>query len=231
MTTLSPRFRTMSSLITALVWFFATLMGFFFPATDTTLGAVQRLFYIHLGTYYTAFWLFGAGVLSGAAYLRTKHTRWDIWGRSCIEVGLWFLSITIVTGMFVARPVWGVYWTWDPRLTSVAIMWLTYLAYFFLRGALDDSDMQRRFAAVYAMVAFLAVIMSMMTLRLTNNLTAPVLDFSTLSLGMSPRVGLTLWGNIGAYSLVGSMLAWHLTRLAWRRFILRQRQMALLSRL
>ena len=213
------------------IWLFATVMNFTYPATEQSLGEVQRLFYIHFGTYYSAFWMFIVAVMTGGAYLKTSHPKWDYLQAACIEVGLWFLSITIVTGMFVARPVWGVYWTWDPRLTFVAIMWLTYVAYFFLRNGIEAPDTRRRFAAVYSILAFAAVIMSMLSLRLNANLTSPVLDFTSLSLGMSPRIGLAIWANILAYSAVGIALIWHLVRLAAQREALESRKLALLENL
>jgi heme exporter protein C len=198
-------------------WLFATIMGFVYPDAEQTIGEAQRLFYIHFGTYYTAFGLFIVGVVSGAAYLRTHHVYWDNLQCACLEIGLWFLTITIVTGMFVARPVWGVFWTWDTRLVTVAILWLTYMAYFFLRGSIDSPDTRRRFAAVYAILAFAAVVLSMWSLQEATNLTSPVLDFTSLSLGMSPRIGLTIWVNLVAYALVAGTLVSFLVKLARRR--------------
>jgi heme exporter protein C len=214
-------------LLNGLVWLSATLMGFLYPGTDQTLGQIQRLFYIHFGSYYTAFWLFIVAVGCGALYLRNPQPKWDYLQKACIEVGLWFLSMTILTGMFVARATWGVYWAWDSRLTTVAIMWLTYTAYFFLRGGIEAPDVRRRLAAVYAMLAFAAVIMSMLSLRIHSNLTSAVLDFTSLSLGMSPRIGLTVWANIVAYSLVGGTLVWYLVELTGRREKLEQRKLEL----
>jgi len=213
--------------ISGILWLLATVMGFIYPGSDLALGAVQRLFYIHFGTYYTAFWLFIAAAAASVAYLKTKHTRWDYLQNACIEIGLWFLSITILTGMFVARPVWGVYWTWDPRLITVAVMWLTYMAYFFLRNGIEGSDVRRRFSAVYAILAFVTVIMSMLSLRLDTNLTSPVLDFTLLSLGMSPRIGLTVWVNIFSYSVLAYNLVWHLVQLATHRHTLELRKLEL----
>lgn len=212
-----------------LLWLAATLMGFFYPATEHGLGAVQRLFYIHFGTFYAAFWLLLLAVLAGAAYLRSRRLHWDYLERACLEVGLCFLTITIVTGIYIARPAWGVYWAWDPRLTSVAIMWLTYLAYFFLRAGIDAPDLRRRLAAVYAMLAFAAVILSLLTLHTGSNLTDPMLDFRSPSLGMSPRIGHTIWANILAYIALGGSLVGALLRLAQRQEALAQRRLALVE--
>lgn len=216
--------------LAALAWLVATLMSFTYPQTEHNIGAVQRLFYIHFGTFYSAFWLLLLGVICGAIYLKTRAARWDILGQACLEVGLWFLSVTIITGMFIARPIWGVFWTWDSRLISVAIMWLTYMAYFFLRSGIEELDLRRRFAAVYAILAFAAVILSLLSLRIGTNLTSPVLDFTSLSLGMSPRIGLTIWVNIGAYSLVGLSLVGFLAQIRGQHAALHQEKLALLER-
>lgn len=216
---------------TACLWCMATVMGFVYPNAEQSLGEVQRLFYIHFGTFYSAFCLLLVAVISGVGYLKTAHPFWDHLQKACIEVGLWFLTVTILTGMFIARPVWGAYWTWDPRLTSVAVMWLTYMAYFFLRNGIDAPSAKRRFSAVYAIVAFASVVMSMLALRMNTNLTAPVLDFTSLDLGMSPRIGITIWVNIVAYGVLGSYLVSALVRLARATDALTTRKMQLLEEL
>lgn len=221
--------RQLITLISLLAWLAATLMGFFYPGTDVRLGEVQRLFYVHFGTFYSAFGLFLMGVLAGVMYLRTRREWLDDLQKACLEVGLWYLSITILTGMFVARPVWGRYWVWDARLTGVAIMWLSYLAYFFLRSGIESPDQRRRFAAVYGVLAFLTVLMSLFSLQFETNLTTPVLDFGSVSLGLGERMGLTVWANIGAYGLAGVVMVWHLMVIARRRARLARRVVGLVG--
>lgn len=209
-------------------WSLATLLSFTYPPTDPYLGAVQRLLYVHLGSYYSAFGLFLMGGVAGIAYLNTRNPKWDYWGHACLEIALWFLSITIITGICVARPVWGVYWVWDTRLTSVAVMWLTYFAYFFLRISLEDTPYQQRLAAIYAIFAFGAVILSMLALHLeSSNLTSPVLNFTRLDLGFSQPVGITIWVNILAYGGLGLTLVSFLCHYLWQRDQLNRRKIDL----
>ena len=106
----------------------AMLMDFFYVGPERTQGEAQRIFYVHLGSFLGSFLSFGATVVAGIAYLRTRNAKWDTLGLASVEIGLGFATITIVTGMAWARPIWNTWWTWDPRLTSVAIMWLAYAA-------------------------------------------------------------------------------------------------------
>lgn len=213
----------MLNLISVIMLISATLMGFFYPGTEQTLGAVQRLFYIHLGTFYGALLAFGLAVIGGIAYLRTHHQHWDALSLAGIEIGAWLSTITIVTGMCIARPVWGRFWVWDARLTAIAIMWLTYMAYFFLRQAFDTLDTRRRFAAVYSILAFTSVILSMIMLRIGNNMTTPALT----NAGMSARITQTILFNILAYSIFALVLVYYRQQLATRQEQLMQRRLRL----
>ena len=100
---------------------------------------------------------FGVAVIAGIAYLITRQRKWDIAGYAAVEVSLVFFFIAIVAGSIWARRTWGTWWTWDPRLTSAAIVELVYAAYLMLRQGIEDPDRRARFGAVYAIVAFISV--------------------------------------------------------------------------
>lgn len=202
----------------------ASLMSFFYPGPEQSMGEVQRIFYVHLGSFFGSFVLFLGALIAGIAYLRTRNTKWDILGLSAIEVGLAFASVTTVTGMFWARPIWGAYWTWDPRLTTVAIMWLTYAAYLFLRSAIEESEQRRRFAAIYGIMAFGSVILTTVIIRVRPDVIHPVVagpsSTSTDALGgfdMTPRIAQTVLFSIFAYIIISITLVWHRIRLEERR--------------
>ena len=143
----------------------ATYMALTAP-TERVMGEVQKVFYFHIGTAWTA--LLGfilAGVFS-VVYLITKNLIWDRVQVAAIEVSLVFFLITIVLGSIWARPAWNTWWTWDPRLTTAAITELIYVAYFMLRQGIDDPDKRARFGAVYALVGAISAPITFFAIRL-----------------------------------------------------------------
>ncbi|MFP4322983.1 MAG: cytochrome c biogenesis protein [Anaerolineales bacterium] len=225
MQALAPRAQVLRWMTYASLTLFilATLMTFLYPGPEQTMGEVQRIFYIHLGSFAGAFVLFLAALVGGIAYLRTQNAKWDHLSHASIEIGLVLSAITTVTGMFWAKPIWGAYWTWDPRLTTIAIMWLTYAAYLFLRAAFDDVQQRRRFAAVYAILAFGGVILTTVIIRLRPDVIHPVVmgpsaseDAAVGSFNVSGRIADTLFFNIFAYLIIAITLVWYRIRLEER---------------
>lgn len=172
--------------------------------TDIEQGEVQRLFYIHMPSFFGAFTAFGATVLGGIQYLRTRDVRWDRLAVAGVEVGLAFSLINLLTGSVWARPIWNTWWTWDPRLTSAAIMVLTYAAYLMLRAGIENPDSRRRFASVYGILAISTVILTLVIIRIRPDTIHPVV------IGASPQNAQGTFeatsGVVGA--LMPSMLFW-----------------------
>ena len=133
--------------------------------TDLEQGVIQRIFYIHMPAFFGAFFAFGATGYAGIQYLRSRETRWDTLAIAGVEVGLVLALINLMTGAIWARPIWNTWWTWDPRLTSEAIMVLTYAAYLMLRNGIENPETRRRFAAVYGILAFVTVLTTLLIIR------------------------------------------------------------------
>jgi heme exporter protein C len=152
-------------IVSIVVLIIAAYMALTAP-TERVMGEVQKVFYFHIGTAWTA--LLGfilAGVFS-IVYLVTKDLKWDRFQVAAIEVSLVFFLITIVLGSIWARPAWNTWWTWDPRLTTAAVTELIYVAYFMLRQGIDDPDRRARFGAVYALVGGLSAPITFFAIRL-----------------------------------------------------------------
>ena len=207
--------------VSAVVAFLAAMfMAFVYAGPERIQGDVQRLFYIHLGTFFGSFVLFLAAVVAGIQYLRTRDAKWDDLGYAAIEIGLGFSMVNLVTGMFWARPIWNTWWTWDPRLTTVAIMWLTYAAYLMLRNSIENIDQRRRFAAVYGILAFGSVILTVLIIRLRPDTIHPVVAGpSTTSsditggFDMTDTIRNTVLFNIVAFIWISIVVCWHRIRL------------------
>lgn len=124
---------------------------------DAEQGPPQRIFYIHVPSAWIAFLAFGVVFVASIALLATGKRRWDDLAAASAEVGVIFTTAVLITGPLWARPIWGVYWSWDPRLTSVFLLWLLYLSYLALRSYVPEPGRRARFSAVLGIVAFLDV--------------------------------------------------------------------------
>jgi heme exporter protein C len=148
-----------------LVLIAATYMALNAP-TERVMGEVQKVFYFHIGTAWTALLGFILAAVFSVVYLVTKNLKWDRYQVAAIEVSLVFFLITIVLGSIWARPAWNTWWTWDPRLTTAAVTELIYIAYFMLRQGIDDPDRRARFGAVYALIGGLSAPITFFAIRL-----------------------------------------------------------------
>jgi heme exporter protein C len=130
------------------------------------MGVVQRIFYFHVSSAWAAF--VGFFLVAGASveYLRTGSPGADRLAAASAEVGVLFCTIVLVTGPIWARPIWNVWWTWDPRLTMTVILWVIYASYLVLRAFGGEDDAVRRWAAVLGIVGVLDIPIIMISVRL-----------------------------------------------------------------
>lgn len=135
----------------------AFYMAFLFAPTELTMGHVQRIFYFHVSFAWTSFIAFFVTFAASIAYLITRKRFWDIVAASSVELGVAFCCIILTTGPIWAKPVWGAFWTWDPRLVTTLILLFIYSAYLMLRGAIDEETKRARFSAVLGIIGFLDV--------------------------------------------------------------------------
>jgi heme exporter protein C len=124
--------------------------------TEQTMGDVQRIFYYHVPSAWTSFLFFFVNFAASVVYLMRRNPKADAVAITGAEVGLVFCTVVLVTGPLWARPVWGIWWTWDWRLTSTLVMWLIYLSYLVLRRFSSGSQTPV-LAAVLAVVGALDI--------------------------------------------------------------------------
>jgi heme exporter protein C len=132
----------------------AVIMGLVVAPPDATQGNIQRLMYVHVPSAWLAYLSFGVVFVCSIAYLVTKKIRYDRVAHASAEIGVVFTALCIVLGSLWGKPVWGTYWTWDPRLTTTAIMLLMYIGYLAVRRLPDNPARRARWAAVVGIVAF-----------------------------------------------------------------------------
>lgn len=135
----------------------ALYAAFVYAPAEREMGAVQRVFYFHLPAAFSAFLGFFVVFLGSIQYLRTQDLKWDRLALGAAELGVMFALIVLLTGPLWARPVWGVFWRWEPRLTSMLILFTIYVAYLLVRAYGANPLQIRRFAAVLGILGFVNV--------------------------------------------------------------------------
>jgi heme exporter protein C len=135
----------------------SAIMSLAIAPPDAEQGNVQRLMYVHVPAAWLAYLSFAVVFVGSVGYLATKKARWDRMAAASAEIGVLFTALTIVLGSLWGKPVWGTWWTWDPRLTTTAILLLIYVGYLAVRSLPDSPTRRGRWAAVVGIVGFVDV--------------------------------------------------------------------------
>lgn len=197
-------------------------MAWFWAGTDAVQGDAQRLFYIHLSSYAGGSVAFFLTVVGGIVYLITRQRKWDQLAFTSVEIGLPFMTVCLVTGIFWSRPIWNTWWAGDPRQNGMLVMWLMYAAYLTLRGAIENPDRKARFAAVYGILAFVSVVYVFLIPRVRVDTLHPVVlgpspanpsAQGEFEIRTDPRIGATLGIAMTWWCLAAVVLVWHRIRL------------------
>jgi heme exporter protein C len=180
-------------------------LGLFVAPTERTMGDVQRIFYFHAPSGWTAFWLFFANLIASVVYLIWRNAKADALAVASAEVGVVFCTVVLVTGPLWARPVWGIWWTWDLRLTSTLVLWLIYVSYLVLRR-FSDSAQTPVLAAVLAIFGALDVPLVYFSIWFfrTQHPQPVIGNGGSLDPSMRPA----FWTNVAAFSCYGALLCW-----------------------
>lgn len=160
---------------------------------DVTLGASQRIFYVHMGAAVVVAVAFSVAFAASLAYLWRRDQVWDRLAAASVEAGMVFASMLLATGVLWGRVVWGVWWTWDPRLTATLLLWVLFMGYLVIRDAYPDPDRRARIAAVLAIVFYADVPLDYVTVRWFKSLHPVVL--TSHGAEMPPVMLLTLLMN------------------------------------
>jgi len=149
--------RYRSTDLVALVLLAAGFVAILLAPTDGLQGVLQRLMYAHVPAAWLAYLAFALTLVASIGWLRTRAERWDHLAVGAVEVGVFFTGLALVLGSVWGKPVWGVWWTWDARLVTTALLFLVYSGYLALRRGIDDPRLRADRAAVLGIVAFVQV--------------------------------------------------------------------------
>lgn len=184
----------------------------------------QKIFYFHMPVAIVSFVALAFAAYYGIRFLMTREQRFDTCSRVAMELSLLFVVFTMVTGDLWTRFEWGVWWTWEPRLTTYLILMLIVIAYFVLRNAVDDPERRAVYSGVISIIALVDVPICFMITRLIPSSVHPVV---TRESGMAPDMAATVFLIMAGMMLV----AFGLYRLRFRQARLAERVEALKEQL
>jgi heme exporter protein C len=181
---------------------------------DAEQGDLQRLMYVHVPAAWLAYLAFAVVFGSSIAYLRTKRARWDRLAAASAEVGVLFTALAIALGMVWGKPVWGVWWTWDPRLTTTALLLLIYVGYLAVRRLPESPDRRARWSAVIGIVGFANVPVVHLSVTWWRSLHQPPTVLRPDGPSLDPAMLWTLLLAVAAFTLLYASLVAMRLRLA-----------------
>src|SRR5215831_3141189 len=198
------------AVLTAVLLSYALYEALVAAPTEQTMGDVQRIFYYHVPSAWTAFILFFINFFASVAYLIWRNNKADIVALVTAEVGVVFCTVVLVTGPIWARPVWGIWWTWDLRLTLTLVLWLIYVSYLVLRRFSTSSQtaLPAAVLAIFGALDVPLVYFSIWFFRTQHP--SPVMGDGG---SLDPRMGLGLLINMIAFSCLAWLVCWTRYRL------------------
>ncbi len=168
---------------------------------EKTMGDIQRIFYFHMPSAWIALGpAFTVVFALSIAYLKTGKMAFDRWAAASAEIGVIFTTITLVTGPLWAKPTWGVYWTWEPRLTTALVLWFIYVGYLLLRSTSGEGPRRARLSAVYGIVGWIDVPIVFLSIWLWRTVHPRLLTSSGFD--MDSRMVAALMVSLGAFTLL-----------------------------
>jgi heme exporter protein C len=212
-----PRGLKVLTVATVALFAVALYLVWFYAPREAVMGDVQRVFYFHVSAGWVGALAFLVAAVTGVLYLARRDRRWDRVGLTSVEIGIVFTLINIVSGAIWARPVWNTWWTWDPRLVTATVMELIYFAYVMLRQGIDDPDRRARFGAVYAIVGFISVPLTFLSIRIFRTIHPVVIGSNDPgaqgAFDMTPKMLTAFMFSLLTFTLIYAALLWHRLRL------------------
>jgi len=181
----------------------ALYMVFVYVPTEKHTGIVQRIFYFHVPLAWSSFLAFFVTFIFSILYLWKRATKWDTIAHASAEVGVVFTTLVLITGPIWAKPVWGVWWTWDARLTTSLVLWLTYIAYLLVRSYVTEPARGARFGAVIGIVGFIDVPIVFLTVNLWRTQHPTTIIFEG---GLTTPMLMTLLVCVAAFTVLYVLL-------------------------
>ena len=165
-----------------------TALSFYYAPVEKTMGVIQKIFYLHVSSALTSFVAFTICCYANVMYVFKREPKWDWLGVSAAEVGLAYIVVVLITGPIWAHPVWGIWWTWDARLTLTFVLGLLYVSYLLLRSVIEEPDKRALFSALFGIFAFLDVPLVYFSIRWWRTQHPQPVILGGPGTGMDPRM-------------------------------------------
>ena len=195
------------AVITFLLLSYGLYQGMWAAPREATMGEIQRIFYYHVPSAWTSFLCFFANFIASIVYLAWRNLKADAFAVSTAEVGVVFCTVVLVTGPLWARPVWGIWWTWDARLTTTLVLWLIYVSYLILRRY-STGQATPTLAAALAIFGFLDVPIVYMSIRWWRTQHPQPVIAGGQGSGLDPRMWAAVLWNWAAFMALAALLIW-----------------------
>lgn len=139
--------------------------AFYIAPEERTMGVLQKIFYLHVSTAWAAMDAFLVCFVANLLYVWRRNPAFDWAAVSAAEVGLACTTVVLITGPIWAKPAWGIWWTWDARLTSTFVLWLLYISYLLLRSLIEEPERRALLSALFGIFAYLDVPLVFFSIR------------------------------------------------------------------
>ncbi len=184
--------RSAITAVVALLMFFAGYAALFIAPDESTMHEIQRVFYFHLASWMAMFTALSLAFVANVAWLITRKPHWDWLGVASVEVGVVSCTAGLITGVLWGRPAWGIWWTWDARLTTAFILWILYICYLLLRGLIEEPQRRASLSAIFGIFAFLDAPLVYASNRLWRTQHPAPVIFGGENSGLDPTMGKVL---------------------------------------
>lgn len=187
----------------------ALYLIFMFAPIEKTMGAVQKIFYVHVPSAWVAFLAFFVTFICSILFLVKRKRVFDTYAYISAEIGVVFTTIVLLTGSTWARSSWNTWWAWEPRLTTSLILWFIYLAYVMIRQMDGVWEKKARLAAVFGIIGFVDVPIVFMAIRWWNSKFHPIVfgdGPSQKGGGIEPEMLVALLTSLAAFTILYSFL-------------------------
>ncbi len=165
------------------------------PSPEPTLRNNYRIIFFHLPSAISSYVAFTVMLVASIIFLRSRDIKWDIMASSSAKFGFFMITAALISGSIWAKVAWGSYWNWDPRETTVLILWFAYAAYFALRASIEDLEEKAKVSSIFAIFAYVTVPLSYVSTRIFFSLHP-----STAQIGL--RIGMPLGMIITSFLLI-----------------------------
>jgi heme exporter protein C len=191
----------------------ALFLVFLVAPREAVMGDLQRVFYFHVSSAWVGYLAMLVSFGASLFFLLRRQRRWDRVAHCSVEIGLVYITQGIISGSIWAKATWGVWWTWEPRLTTSAVLWVVYASYLTLRRAVEDQGRRARVAAVYNVLGFVAVPINFMAIRWWR--TVHPLVFDSGGGGLTSTMLAVLIFSVATFTLLYFALLAFRLRLQW----------------